>query len=104
MRAMFKAMFLAWIRMWRDMFKFFPPNSIGRKDFALTMAMNLIMVGVFMAFCLGFYEDFIIMLGNFFLVALTSLLVRRLRDAGFSFGGVCLLVISAMMIEQLLPL
>lgn len=78
-------MFLAWIRMWRDMFKFFPPNSIGRKDFALTMAMNLIMVGVFMAFCLGFYEDFIIMLGNFFFVALTSLLVRRLRDAGFSF-------------------
>lgn len=76
-------MLRAWFNMWKDMFKFFPPHRIGRREFAFAMVGNAIFIGCFFASFYIFPEAFLILLLNLFGIALSSLFVRRLRDAGF---------------------
>lgn len=83
-------MLRAWFNMWRDMFKFFPPHRIRRREFAFAMLINFIgFLGIYIAFFeFDIYPEnsveFMGSIGCVWGIAILSLLMRRLRDAGFS--------------------
>lgn len=87
MRAMFKAMILAWLGMWKNMLKGTPYRTC-RRDFVMIVIMDIVVWGILIGIKMWIQSDlWDRLLGLFvfpFGIATLTLIIRRLQDAGVS--------------------
>lgn len=76
-----------WLRMWKNLFKFYAPHCTDRREFALNFVMGFVFVVAVLSclcFCGGAVFWLLLIVLAIYCCAFLSLMARRLRDAGFS--------------------